>query len=244
MSIIFEFPNLWTTTKGTEAASRYIYTCGTHYVDYEHYENCRLCRVKDRENEKKFDVGASPICIECGCTHENSENINCCSDGYHCADCGEWIPADEVRWVGDEPYCSDCVEYCERCGEYHRNTPTYIESENRYVCQYCLENYYEYCEECDEYVDSRYTTYVESENIYVCDECLDIHYSRCECCGEYFRDEDFTLDADGNSICPDCLDEHYSQCDGCGEYYKNDLLQEDELGNWICEDCAEAELED
>ena len=246
MSIIFEFPNLWSTTKGTEAASRYINTYGTHYTDYEHYSNCRLCRVQGKDNENRFNVGADPICIECGCTHDCEENINCCSrDGYYCADCGEWIHTDDVRWVDGEPYCSDCIDYCSRCGEYYREEGTYIESENRYVCGHCLDNYYEYCEECDEYVDSRYVTYVESENIYVCDDCLSNNYTRCECCGDYYKDEDFTLDADGNSICSECLYEHYSSCDGCGEYYKNDQVQEDELGHWLCADClANEEYED
>ena len=242
MSIVFDFPNLWTTTKGTVAASRYITSYGTHYMDYEHYDNCRLCRIKDSENENRFIVGSDPICIECGRYHSVEENINCCSRaGYYCADCGEWIPEDEVRWVGDAPYCSECVHECGRCGRYHHDEETYIRSEGIYVCEHCAENYYNYCECCDEYVDCRYTTYIESEERYVCDSCLEDHYEKCECCDEWWPREDFTFDAFDNPICPDCLAEHYSRCDGCGEYFRNDLLKENELGDWVCEDCANTE---
>lgn len=79
MSEIFEFPNLWTVSKGTDAASKYVVSRGTHYRDYESYSNCTLSRPKGSENEEYFIVGHAPICIKCGYEHDKQGNISCCA---------------------------------------------------------------------------------------------------------------------------------------------------------------------
>ena len=78
---ILGIPNLWKLTKGTSEASKYIYSHGTHYRDYNHFSSCTLSIIQDSENGNSIDVGADPICIECGCRHQIEENINCCSVG-------------------------------------------------------------------------------------------------------------------------------------------------------------------
>jgi hypothetical protein len=205
MSVIFDFPNLWNLKKGTSAASLYIQTKGTHYVDYVHYDNCSLSRIKDRENENSFIVGARPICINCGCRHDTAENINCCNVGTICECCGYRITdEDDECWVDDYCYCQECATWCEVCSSYHRNGDTrWVESENRYVCEDCLDRYYAYCECCHEYVDRDYATYVEDADGNVCDDCLEAYYTQCEKCGKYFRDSDMHECEDGY-YCDDC----------------------------------------
>ena len=85
VSDIFDFPNLWKVSRGTDAASRYIYSEGTHYTDYCNFDNCTLSRITGSENEDSITVGHDPICIECGDEHDTSGNINCCRDdnGYY-----------------------------------------------------------------------------------------------------------------------------------------------------------------
>jgi hypothetical protein len=208
MSQIFDFPNLWSLSKGSGAASRYIYSYGTHYRDYYHYDNCSLSRVKGSENECLFNVGADPICIECGNEHDNSENINCCTDidaGYCCEYCGCCIDEDDVIWVDNEAYCRDCVEYCDCCERYHRGDSTHIEGEDIHVCDSCLDEYYTYCEECHEYVRNRDTRYVESVDSDICDSCLDEYYFRCDECGEYYRTRDIAQYIyEDRELCEDC----------------------------------------
>lgn len=242
MSIIFEFPNLWTTTKGTGSASRYIESYGTHYRDYTSYDNCRLCRIQGRENENKFKVGARPICIQCGCTHDICENINCCAeDGcYYCTNCGDWVDEDDVRWVDGEPYCEDCIRWCDHCHEYHTSEETYIASENIYVCESCLGNYYRYCDHCDEWYHQDDITYVESTDRYVCDDCLENHYIQCDNCDEYYLAKHIIENADGNYICENCLDAYFAKCPDCNEWYLKEVMVEDPLGDMLCENCAEA----
>ncbi len=203
ISTIFNFPNLWTLSKGTDNASRYIQSHGTHYRDYEYYSNCSLSRVKGSENNEYIFVGDRPICVECGCRHSDAETINCCGK-YTCADCGSRIAEDDVYWVDGEPYCRDCVRYCERCNEYHREEEYYVDGYG-YVCETCLNEYFVYCECCHTYVREDDAVYIDCEDRYVCDNCRDRYYSYCEDCGEYFPDEDMHSYGD-RQLCEDCYD--------------------------------------
>lgn len=206
MSTIFDFPNLWTTSKGASAASRYIDTCGTHYTDYSSFDSCRLCRPKDDTNENNFTVGADPICIECGCRHEVSENINCCKSVRYCADCGcRLYDEEDEYYVNGNIYCRDCVSYCGHCGGYHRDDVTYIDSADIYVCEYCRDRYYLYCDICERYEPCENVRYIEEENIYVCEDCED-EIAPCDCCGKEFLISNLTETEDGRLLCSECTE--------------------------------------
>ena len=214
MATIFDFPNLWSLKKGTSAARMYIQTRGTHYEDYFHYENCSLSRIKGNTNENYFTVGARPICICCGDRHDVENNINHCNSGTICEDCGCRIDdEDDVHWVGDYPYCRDCVTWCEVCDSYHRNEDTrYVDHENRYVCNSCIDRYYDYCEDCDDYYDNEEIYYIEGVARYVCRECRDNNYERCDDCGEWFEPDQLTEGICG-CYCESCIDDHRPDVD-------------------------------
>ncbi len=209
MATIFDFPNLWNLKKGHEAAKLYIQTRGTHYADYCYYNNCSLSRIKDRENENSFYVGANPICVTCGNTHSVSDNISCCNSGSICEDCGCRIYDEEDEyWVGDSCYCRDCVTWCEVCDEYHRNDDTtYIDHENRYVCNSCLDRHYTYCDCCEEYYYNEDTYYIEGTGEDVCYNCREANYVRCDDCGEWFR-PDQLHEGIGGEYYNSCIDDH------------------------------------
>lgn len=174
MSEIFEFPNLWTVSKGTDAASKYVVSRGTHYRDYESYSNCTLSRPKGSENEEYFIVGHAPICIKCGYEHDKQGNISCCASKVTCANCGCLIESDsnEVIWINGEPYCSDCVSWCDCCESYVVSGVTEVDGGD-FVCEDCLENYYRQCSDCGEYHRESRMTYVDSIEDYVCRDCLE-----------------------------------------------------------------------
>ena len=210
ISTIFDFPNLWSFTKGTSAASRYICSEGTHYRDYNHFGSCVLSRVKGSDNEECFTVGAAPICIECGERHSVEDNICCCvEERYICEDCGRAIDEDDVIYVHGDIYCRDCVSYCDHCECYHRgdvyDVRDYYGNEIE-VCEHCLDEYYRYCDCCEEYVYYENATDIDDCGTYVCDDCLDEHYGRCEECDEYFLLEDLH-EHNGRHYCNDCYDE-------------------------------------
>ena len=211
MSIIFEFPNLWVLKKDNYPATSCVRSWGTHYRDYECYRNCNVSYIKGSENKNYMSVGADPICIECGERHSEAENINHCRNGHRCANCGEWIDREDEIWVDDECYCRDCVSYCDRCGEYHREEGTYIPSEDRYVCDSCLSAWYVYCDSCDEYVHENNMVWIECECRYVCDDCADRYYTCCEDCGEYFPNDDIREYDDYLMLCNDCYNERIAQ---------------------------------
>lgn len=207
ISTIFEFPNLWSLTRGTSAASRYIDSDGTHYPDYRHFNACSLSRVKGSENEEWITVGAEPICIECGYRHSIEENINCCRDNCRvCYACGCEMDEDDAVYVNGEYYCQDCVDYCDHCQEYHVSESYYIEDGDIYVCQYCFDECYTTCACCNDRYNIDDTTWVESEDSYICEHCLEENYFHCDECGEYFSNDDMH-NYDGRCLCDDCYDE-------------------------------------
>ena len=203
ISTIFDFPNLWTLSKGTENASRYVWSRGTHYRDYAYYDNCSMSRIKGSENEDYVNVGASPICIKCGKRHSNENNICCCSYAV-CADCGARLDREDVIEVDGEYYCRDCVSWCECCDEYHHEETTYVASYG-YVCQTCLNEHFYYCDCCDTYVREEDTVWIECEDRYVCERCCNRYYSYCEDCGSYFPDDEMFTYGD-RQLCEDCYD--------------------------------------
>ena len=202
---IFDFPNLWTISRGASKASAYINKAGTNYPDYQYYDNITLSRVKGSENENKFQVGATPICISCGCRHNYEENISCCDSGYRCADCGDEIDEYDVCWVNGEPYCRDCVSYCEWCEEYHRQDEHWITDREMWVCDSCYNEDFYCCEECGDNVREAY--YIEDEDIYVCESCCNRYFTMCADCGEYFRDNNIVWIGE-NPYCEHCAEDH------------------------------------
>lgn len=205
ISTIFDFPNLWTISKGIENASKYIRSYGTHYRDYEFYENCSLSRIKGSENENKFTVGADPICIQCGDRHYEADNINHCNATMRCPDCGYAINQDSGYYVDGDYYCSDCVHYCEECESYHRMDEYYVAGIG-WVCEDCISEHFTYCEMCGAYERNDYAVYIECEDRYVCDDCAGRYYFCCEDCGEYYRNED-SYSYNGDILCEDCYNE-------------------------------------
>jgi hypothetical protein len=207
MSIAFGFPNLWTVKSGVEYAAKYINSRGTHYRDYNNFNNCTLSRITGRDNDNCFYVGAKPICIECGHTHTNAGNINCCHDGVtRCAHCGRYLndEYDEIIWINGEPYCDDCVYYCDCCEEYHLEEPTYISSEDHYVCESCLDEYYVRCDICGEWVHVDDKTHIAGENIDICVSCRDEKYCMCADCETWYKADDMIADDDGVYRCEAC----------------------------------------
>lgn len=205
MAQVQDIPNLWTMKRG-RVDDDIVNAVGTHYRDYFSFENTTLSRPKGVCNERVMTIGAHPICIECGCRHYTEDNISCCDEDYVCASCGEHLSRDDVCWVGDMPYCNDCVTWCDICATYEPNAnTTWIESENRYVCNYCLERYYTRCDECDEWYHNDNVCWVESAERYVCDDCINELYTRCDNCEEFFPNTDIHHTIDGDLLCDNCL---------------------------------------
>lgn len=204
MSELFGFTNLWTVSKGTGASAKYVFSEGTHYKDYEYYDNCTLSRPKGSENENDITIGHYPICINCGDEHDVQANISCCANKLVCAHCGSEIDEDDVMWIDGEPYCIDCTFLCHCCNEYHVGEGTEVRG-YEIVCEDCLEDFF-YCEECGEYVTEYYANWVESEGAYFCNDCIEDNFAPCEQCGELHRYRNMREVA-RRMLCPDCAEE-------------------------------------
>lgn len=212
VSELFGFPNLWTVGKGTGYSGRYVISEGTHYKDYDCYDNCTLSRVKGSENEKYITVGHTPICIDCGEEHNKEDNICCCSQ-HVCERCGCVIEGyNDIVWIDGDPYCEDCTYTCDCCeGTYVVGDATET-SDHYYVCPSCIRDYYSYCECCNSYVRDDRARYVESEGGDVCDDCIEWWFSTCDKCGGLHRNRDMREFA-RRMLCPGCYNEEEAEAE-------------------------------
>lgn len=172
---------------------------------------------------------------------ESGKNVlNACGEEIICLSCGEWHDHREDNSVS----CAECsggTFYCEHCGDYHHEEDVrYVESENGYVCDECIEDRYDYCHECNEWHRSSDMTWIEGESTSVCENCLERDFTYCEHCGEWVREEDIVSVNDGEKyVCEWCVENNdYYRCEHCGEYYDGDKIEhvEDEP---YCGDCLE-----
>jgi hypothetical protein len=146
----------------------------------------------------------------------------------YCIDCGKKIYSGDCD--NENVHCSNCREdayYCEYCGEYHSEEyMTYIESTGDYVCDGCLENYFEMCPHCDEWHLRENMTYVECDNAYVCEDCLYDNYTFCEyCCEWHPYDNMMYVESTNEYVCEDCLDYYFAWCEGCNDYHRKEDLK-------------------
>lgn len=209
VSTMFDFPNLWHTKKGTDAASKYIYSHGTHYRDYENYGNCTLSMRTGVENNACIVVGHDPICVECGSEHDVAESINCCGYGYICSRCGSRITDEEdVIWVDGECYCNDCAFWCDDCDSYCVSEAHYVRrgGYGRYVCDECYEEYYAVCPHCGVAHYQPHMNYIRSNGTYVCDDCLSL-YTRCDDCEDWVLGTEVYITKDG-TFCEECYNRY------------------------------------
>ncbi len=125
-----------------------------------------------------------------------------------CANCGFALQDEYTIEIDGELYCNDCVGSCNQCGEYHLlDDMIWVDSENCYVCQTCLERHYILCEHCDEYDSSDCSYYVDSIDGYVCENCYCDWYSECSDCGWTAHIDDLHYSEDDDCLyCEDCYE--------------------------------------
>lgn len=206
LTTCLDIPNYWDTKRGCETIGDYICTEGTHYPDYHHFSNCAISFPKGLPiNENTITIGHNPICIDCGCEHDDGENINHCANNIECANCGCIVDQDDAHYIHGEWYCDDCSYYCVNCDEYYeRDDVHWVDEADGYVCDDCIEDDYIWCDECERYHRDYNTRYLDNYGRNVCDRCLRDNYTQCDHCGDWVRDENVNEDAQCNSYCDSC----------------------------------------
>lgn len=183
-------PNLWVKRHVDNVILGEGATC---YPDWSCQASlCSTSVIKGKEADvlDTMVLGAKPICISCGYTHNTDENIDCCQNGnrVECCNCGYIMDEDDAFFFDGDYYCEDCCTRCDCCGAMHPNSDiTYLSYRNEGICQDCLEEYYSYCTHCGEYVFDDHITFVDDEDEWICDDCIDADYQKCDDCGNYFH---------------------------------------------------------
>lgn len=212
ISTVFEFDNTWTSKRGSSTICDYVTTCGTHYSDYTHFDNCTISFAGERPT--KMVIGAEPMCIHCGERFNDTHHLDCCylHRGQHrCKKCRCWHDESDMRQVDGEWYCDDCVYYCKSCRTWH----VYGDGEvhvNNYgmVCPKCKNNTKKFalCAHCGGLVFIKHITHIKHTNEDVCGNCLGSYYTKCGVCGEYMPDSERKHFPGGAMVCSECHEKY------------------------------------
>lgn len=122
------------------------------------------------------------VCEACG-EYLDEDDVIWINGESYCRDCCEYCDCCEEYHRGDSHHvrgygqvCNGCIDnfyYCEECGEYmNEEYLHYIEHEDRYVCNDCLDRYYTRCEMCNEYFRDDEVRELE-DGTHVCQDCYD-----------------------------------------------------------------------
>lgn len=200
----------------------FIYHKGTAYPDWVYMTQTQIWRTTGDELPDPINIGAYPICIECGREHDLNGSITCCSaapnsNRWQCDCCGDYFDEDDVYWSDyeNEYLCGDCSVWCEILDDYIREgREIYTDSHGDFVPQSEIDN----------------GTYV------ICEEC-----------GAIVWYQDIETTKDGYKICIDCYEDDSItyECDCCGEVYMIDKtesysVEDDEI---YCEECYQSYCE-
>lgn len=171
-------------------------------------------------------------CNFCGTVHKRSEmteldngDFACpdCEDKIHkCEECGRYYFEEDMYYYDGNYYCNDnckyeVLEFCDHCGEClgyaDDRHGLWIENEEEYWCESCVDDDGFYCEDCESYYSSRVDSYEVNDGrggyYTICQCCRDNNdYYCCDDCGDLFYRDDLNYH-EGN-------DEYY-----CGECYEN-----------------------
>ena len=174
-------------------------------------------------------------------TKENGKNVlNVCPSDVVCLDCGELHDVQE----NDSVTCIDCDREksdCECCeSRFHEDDMTWVDSENGYVCERCLQRDFTWCSYCEDYHRDYDVTYVDSVGESVCDNCLDNHFEYCEDCEEYYEsDEMYEINGGEKYACKHCIDD-YHYCEDCEKYYtEENVTTVDDGSITVCNNCLD-----
>jgi hypothetical protein len=143
-------------------------------------------------------------------------------DSCECSNCSDSIATDNAITVNNDPYCGDCVSYCECCDSDTVDdlTTVYTREYSRYpenYCENCVDDNTFKCSDCCDYFSDNLAQYeIQDTSETVCSGCYDNgSYFYCEDCGYYYSDNQYNS-VDNGGACDDCYRDHYSN-----KYIKN-----------------------
>lgn len=128
-------------------------------------------------------------CDDCfeGDTYTVSGELSCEScwdDAPQCFSCEESYRSGNIEWVGNNPWCTDCIErYCTSCPECDTTIPDgnlfrFINRDRDSVCEECWNDRRIDCFQCetpDNHVDDCSIVVINGNDQHFCKGCYDTH---------------------------------------------------------------------
>lgn len=196
LSECFGYTNYWKVEHGTSVCSSAIISHGTHYRDYECYDNCTLSTHKELDTGVMIEVGHRPICPSCGETHDAEDCVLCpsCASTERCEYCGDAVDFDGggIRAYDGTVFCCDaCAQragyvYCWNDEEWHEND--YRVFYDNWIEEYCYDRWDEHIVTVDG------NEYLDSENA----NCDGYHYVESK--DGWYHEDELELNEDGEYV--------------------------------------------
>jgi len=140
-----------------------------------------------------------------GHTTLDSTEGNFDSNSVRCYDCGCRENIDNMTYVGDEPYCENCLNnsftWSDIEDSFIENDDTvYLEDTDSCVSSWYADNYCHRCDRCGEYYRTKGNGSIGPDDIWRCDDC---HSRLFACCDEC--DCEVSIDDLENGVCSECI---------------------------------------
>ena len=181
-------------------------------------------------------------CIRCGRFTSNELCDRCLSTCTECADCGAYVPNDELHETCNGQVCASCADSYTECPCCNEMVPSdnLTDTQDGPVCYPCHDGCYSLCEHCHEYAHSDTTQTVDGDT--ACERCVDEDAATCWDCDRLSWIDDMYTIVTGAHVCESCRDQNYRYCEDCGDlFHIDDMSYSERDGDWFCSDCYESE---
>lgn len=127
--------------------------------------------------------------------------------------------------------------YCDCCGCLIEDD-SYIEFDDKILCEDCQSNELSTCDDCGELIWRDDAIWLDNYEKVICQSCYDYDYVHCNNCGEVIHCDDSYHTAHDENICEYCANTYYYTCSQCGDLVHQDNVyyDEDEEQDY-CESC-------
>lgn len=157
--------------------------------------------------------------------------------GMACDSCGDTMPLDDSRSVGDATWCEGCFDdhafYCGSCEEcYHNDCANSVG--DAVWCDDCTSTGAFCCKHCEEYHSDSDGTAVDGDTW--CESCASNHATFCEHCEESSASDH--IEIDGETWCSACWENDSFYCERCEEHHNGENGLHTVGGDTWCSECV------
>lgn len=191
-------------------------------IDYIYSDKYNFCVSSDEDGHKYWSIGV----VDYNLSKADFEALK--NDTFYDNNYSSYLKESILYYLDrdltlrdNKLYDEDDYRVCYDCGKiYPKDELTYVESEDEYICDFCLSNNFTECDDCGELFRNENLTYVDNLNL--CEDCLEATTFFCEKCGELHRNDilvyGFIFDSTSiSNVCTYCIEDYDIELVQCND---------------------------